>query len=282
MKFISFRSMWKIRVISFSLLLMLLSFQTHAAIPETIGYQGFLRDATNAPVNTTTNITFSLYITAADPTPIWSETQAVDVNQGAFSVTLGSSIPLGSIDFNNPLFLGIQVATDPEMTPRQTLTSVPYALRALSADTADGVSPGSITAVDIGEICTQGEILVYDTTTGWACGTAPQGPIGLPGLNGAQGLAGLPGVQGNTGPPGAQGPRGARGLAGSSGPQGAQGSPGPAVSTSAICSTVSTSPNQCRRICRDSRVVASAPGSCTITSDTGSCTGTGRCCVCAP
>ena len=267
MKIISLHLILTTRFALFLLLLLLLPLQSNAAIPETIGYQGFLRDAAGIPIDATVNITFSLYTTATGPTPVWQEAQNVSVNLGAFSVTLGLSTLLSGVDFSNALFLGIQVGTDPEMTPRQALTSVPYALRALNADTADGVTPGAITAVDIGEVCAQSEILIFDTTTGWSCGTAA-GPAGPPGPQGPIGPQGPAGPQGPTGPTGPEGPT------------------GPSVSTSAICiGTTGSFGNICGNSCLGGTFNFGADGPCTVTSDTGTCSfssSLGVCCVCTP
>jgi len=42
---------------------------------------------------------------------------------GVYNILLGSITPLGLL-FNAPYYLGIQVGTDPEMTPRLALSSV--------------------------------------------------------------------------------------------------------------------------------------------------------------
>ena len=54
---------------------------------------------------------------------------------GVYSILLGSITPLGLL-FNAPYYLGIQVGTDPEMTPRLPLSSVGYAYRAGMAEQA--------------------------------------------------------------------------------------------------------------------------------------------------
>ena len=49
------------------------------AVPMTTNYQGFLKDASDKPMNDTVSLTFSLYDVAANGTPMWSETQNVAV-----------------------------------------------------------------------------------------------------------------------------------------------------------------------------------------------------------
>jgi hypothetical protein len=107
----------------------------YAAVPQTINYQGYLTDSGGNPINGTVSMTFSLYDVSAGGTALWSETQSVTVNNGIYNVILGSGTPI-NLPFDTQYYLGVQVGTDPEMTPRQTLTSVPYAMRANVADTA--------------------------------------------------------------------------------------------------------------------------------------------------
>jgi hypothetical protein len=67
----------------------------------------------------------------------------VTVTNGVFAVTIGSSAPLGVVQFDVPYYLGITVGADPEMTPRQTVTAAPYALRADNANLLQGYAPSA-------------------------------------------------------------------------------------------------------------------------------------------
>lgn len=97
---------------------------TALAIPKLISYQGTLHDADGQPISSTINITFSVYNAETGGEAIWSETQNVSVSNGLFNVMLGSVTPISSSVFQNDLlYLGIQVAADPEMAPRQRFTS---------------------------------------------------------------------------------------------------------------------------------------------------------------
>ena len=106
----------------------------HAAIPEKINYQGYLTDPQGEPIDETTPITFSIYPTTTDETPLWTETQSVTVTDGIFSVNLGDVTTL-TLPFDTTYYLGITIGSDSEMIPRQPLTSVAYAFRAKKADT---------------------------------------------------------------------------------------------------------------------------------------------------
>jgi len=101
----------------------------HAAAPSTLSYQGVLTDAQGALVpDAGYDLIFTLYDAASAGSPVWTETHnTVPVVKGGFGVVLGSITPL-ALEFDRPLWLGIAVASDAEMTPRVALTSAPYAL----------------------------------------------------------------------------------------------------------------------------------------------------------
>lgn len=113
---------------------------TSAAINPMINFQGKLTnpDGTNV-TDTNYSIVFSIYSVSSGGSAIWTETQPTVASvSGIFQVNLGSVSALpGSVDFNsNPLYLGIKVGADAEMTPRILLTAAPYAF---NADRLDGL-----------------------------------------------------------------------------------------------------------------------------------------------
>ena len=100
-------------------------------VPNLIGFQGRLSDDIGDAINETVSITFSIYDVETGGTALWSETQAVDVTEGLFNVSLGSTTPLDENDFSSAnRWIGILVETDSEMIPRTRITAVPYALQA--------------------------------------------------------------------------------------------------------------------------------------------------------
>ena len=132
---------------------------TKAAVPQLINYQGVLTDSTGAGLDTTVNITFSIYDAAVGGTLIWTEPiPTVTVTAGLFNVLLGSILPLDVSIFSGSIrYLGITVGIDPEQMPRTQLVSVPYSYR---VSTVDGASGGNITSkVSIGP----GHILTGDS-----------------------------------------------------------------------------------------------------------------------
>jgi hypothetical protein len=99
-----------------------------------LNYQGRLTDAAgNAVSDGTYNITFNLYSVPSGGTSLWTEAQSVTVNKGLFNAVLGSVNSLGSLaggNFTTDLWLGVTVAGDTEMAPRQQLLPAVYARNA--------------------------------------------------------------------------------------------------------------------------------------------------------
>ena len=100
-----------------------------ADAPSTMSYQGVLTngDGTFVP-DGNYSITFRLYDVAVGGVALHTENHpAVAVERGGFSVILGSISALPVI-FDRQIHLGVQVAADPELTPRVALASSPYAM----------------------------------------------------------------------------------------------------------------------------------------------------------
>jgi hypothetical protein len=108
----------------------------HAQVPRTLTYQGVLTDTAGTPVpNGTYSLTFRLYQTSTGGSPLWQETKNLSVERGVFSTTLGEITPL-SLPFDRQYWLSIQIANNPELSPRIALTSSAYSLHTQRADTA--------------------------------------------------------------------------------------------------------------------------------------------------
>lgn len=114
-----------------------------------ISYQGKLADTDGNPITTGSEgigMTFALYDVSTGegtgPGPngsCWSETQTVSVSDGYFNVLLGSVEPIDPACLTGDVYLGITVGSDSEMTPREQLASVPYAVQAGSLPNVDVV-----------------------------------------------------------------------------------------------------------------------------------------------
>ncbi len=156
---------------------------TDAAINSQINFQGKLTnpDGTNV-TDGTYSLRFRIYTSAAPTDALnaclpgsntckWEETQAsVSVLDGIFRVSLGSSTALpGSVDFNtSPLYLGVKVGADAEMSPRIQFTAAPYAFNSdkLGGIASSGyvqLSPGS---QQTGNINVSGNITAGGTYNG--------------------------------------------------------------------------------------------------------------------
>lgn len=216
-------------------LLVALAFAAQAeAPPQTMSYSGRITGQGGNQINDPLAITFRIYDVAQDGTALWSETHpAVTLTNGQFSVELGSITPI-NLDFSAKYYLGIQVGSDSEMTPRRPLSSVGYAFHALKAqnsdhaqksdhaqnsdhatgsDKANSVSDHAIRKESFALECTEGQVY-RRTAAGWACETAvgPKGDKGDKGDNGDQGQQGEQGQQGFKGDKGDTGPQGPAGL----------------------------------------------------------------------
>ena len=129
---------------------------SEAALNKQINYQGKLTNASGVAVtNGTYNIQFKLYTVSTGGTAIWTETRTdpdrVQVTSGLFSVLLGEVNSLSGVDFNQTLYLGVNIGGtavsptwDGEMTPRKKLGVVPAAVVAEKAINILGGSAGYI------------------------------------------------------------------------------------------------------------------------------------------
>ena len=212
--------------------------------PARLNYQGLLLDDAGQPVpDGSYTLTFALYDVEEGGTPLWAETQAVTVTDGLFNAGLGGIEPIDPawVD-GRALWLGITLAGEPEMAPRQPLASLPYALNAGDVRGAD-IHPNTVSAGTYG--------LVIDAGGNWlgqpfpAGPTGPTGPTGPAGATGAMGPSGPSGPAGPAGPSGPSGPAGATGAAGPSGatgPAGVTGPSGPVGATGAMGPSGATGP----------------------------------------
>jgi hypothetical protein len=109
-----------------------------ADIPNAFSYQGTLRLANGELANGVFTITLQIYDVVTGGTALYSETfTSVVARNGNFSVVVGDAqaIPANLFD-NANLYVGLTVAPDAEMLPRQRLFPVPWAMQADAAKTA--------------------------------------------------------------------------------------------------------------------------------------------------
>lgn len=98
---------------------------TAATVTQSITYQGKLTNAAGSPLTGAYSVTFILYDAVTGGTALSTDTHSVTATNGLFTTPITFSQ-----DFYNgrALWLGIKVGSDPEMTPRQEIQPVPYAL----------------------------------------------------------------------------------------------------------------------------------------------------------
>ncbi len=213
-------------LLALSALLPLLAISAPAAagVPSTLTEQGRLFDSVGAPLSTTVAITFSLYAGPNGGQALWSETQVIALDAGYFAAELGTVTPLPAALWDGTVrYVGITVGADPEMSPRQPTSSVPYAL--VAEEVSGDIHPHSISVNGATVIDENGSWV--GPATGLIGPTGAQGPQGEIGPQGPMGPQGAPGIQGPQGPQGLQGPQGITGAVGATGPQGAAGAVGP-------------------------------------------------------
>ncbi len=132
-------------LIAAALVTLLLAAGVAADVPQQISYQGRLTNSDGSPVfDGTYNLTFQ--IVEHDPpamgeTPLWSSgVQPVTVTNGLFEYYLGSNVPLPLSVFTDDTLDGyyIRVLDEGSLVASQgiELTAVPFAYRAITADTA--------------------------------------------------------------------------------------------------------------------------------------------------
>jgi hypothetical protein len=164
-------------------------------IPQMLSYQGKLTDTLGQPVaNGNYALTFRLYTQPTGGSAIWTEAQTVMVKSGLFSALLGAVTPISSLPDAGTLYLSLQVAADPELSPRLRIASAAYAFlteRAANADLLQGkdttaldsryvnegqansitsamITDGTIAAVDLGQMgASTGQVMKW-TGSAWA------------------------------------------------------------------------------------------------------------------
>ena len=145
------------------MLILTLICQDLYAVPQMLSQQGRLIDSNETPVEGTHFLTFRMFDSNIATTPLWEETLSVSFSNGYYGATLGENInnPLNTELFStNPIFLELQIDSEPPLFPRQLLSSTPYALRSGTAISVDG---GTVNAAQL-EI---GGVVVVDSNGSW-------------------------------------------------------------------------------------------------------------------
>ena len=114
----------------------------NAVVPTLVKFSGTLADVKDKGPASVVGVTFCLYKDSQGGAPLWMETQNVQFDKtGHYAVMLGSTIsqglPTEVFMSGEARWLGVQVQGQAEQ-PRVLLMSVPYALKALDAETIGG------------------------------------------------------------------------------------------------------------------------------------------------
>ncbi len=174
-----------------------------AQAPKTLSHQGSLEEG-GVPVNGTRTLGFGLYTSASGGTAIWAEGHPnISVTDGVFAVVLGSTTPLPSQAFFQPLWLEMAVGST-ILSPRTAMTATPYSMGLvlpIAAQAADSGALLSISNTQVGggqvnPTAIQGET-AHDTgwgVFGWATAaagsaTGVRGQSASPGGSGVFGFA---------------------------------------------------------------------------------------------
>ena len=162
------RNRWMVGVLWIGLMILGIP-SAQAQVPHLIRYQATVTDKAGVPLEGPYTLTFRIYDAQTLGNKLWEEMQAnVPIAKGSFSVFLGGVTPLG-LAFDKDLWLSIQVANDPEMTPRIRLTAVPTAYRAERAEVAEGLANPVKTSTitdDTNRLVPSGAIILW---TGASC-----------------------------------------------------------------------------------------------------------------
>ncbi len=112
-------------------------------VPRLVRFSGAFTDTNGKPPSSAEGVTFSLYKDSQGGAPLWIETQNVQPDsKGHYTVLLGSTKPDGVTSdlfaSGEARWLGVQPQGQAEQ-PRVLMVSVPYALKAVDADTLGGM-----------------------------------------------------------------------------------------------------------------------------------------------
>ena len=133
------------------------------AVPLQLAHQGRLLDAEQAPLDGQHDLHFGFYDDAEDGTLLWDETVSETFVGGFYSTVLGADDgnPLDDGIFATPpVYLELTVDGGDPLLPRQEINSVPFALRAGTAENVDGGY------VDARDVSIDGD-LVIDADGNW-------------------------------------------------------------------------------------------------------------------
>ena len=116
---------------------------TSHVVPSLINYNGVLKDSSGRTLMNLTGVTFLLYKDEQGGAPLWMETQNIQPDKaGHYTIQLGAAskngIPPDLFMNGEARWLAVQIGSEPEQ-PRILLVAVPYAMKAVDAQTLGGL-----------------------------------------------------------------------------------------------------------------------------------------------
>jgi hypothetical protein len=111
-------------------------------VPRLVNFSGKAVDEQGKPISGTSAATFAIYKDQEGGVPLWMETQNISADKaGHYSAQLGATksggLPVELFSSGEARWLGVAINGGKEQ-PRTLLMSVPYALKALDAETIGG------------------------------------------------------------------------------------------------------------------------------------------------
>ena len=116
--------------------------QPARAVPPQINHEGLVLDEDGLPMEGQLTLRFSIYDRAERGNPLWFEEYQLQLIDGYYQVRLGDQNDISGVFDSDARYLAISVNHGDELTPRQRLTSVPYAL--VAGNVHGEITPSSI------------------------------------------------------------------------------------------------------------------------------------------
>jgi len=120
----------------------LASSPSSSAVPRFVNFSGKAADAQGKTITGIAGVTFAIYKDQSEGAALWLETQNIQADaKGNYTVQLGATkpdgLPVDLFSSGEARWLGVTINGGTEQ-PRALLLSVPYALKALDAETLGG------------------------------------------------------------------------------------------------------------------------------------------------
>jgi hypothetical protein len=158
-------------------------------VDDVVQVQGRLSAPNGFPLDGSYSVTVSIYDTTTGGVPRCSDSDTTTVTDGLF--TMNMDFCTATVFNGDQLYMGIKVGTDPEMTPRQAIYSVPYAWALRPGAIVKGADsyvfvPGNALIKNLNTDTTRWDIQANGAARIWRGSTAGTKviylPVSLPGV----------------------------------------------------------------------------------------------------